>query len=61
LRRLASRPAASAAPAGCKTYALPMDMWAVGLIIAEMAMPNKKALFAGNYELADTFYAVLNF
>ncbi len=22
---------------GCKTYALPVDMWAVGVILAEMA------------------------
>ena len=32
---------------GCKIYALPMDMWAVGLITAEMSMATKKALFPG--------------
>ena len=30
---------------GCKLYALPVDMWSVGTIIAEMA--TKKPLFPG--------------
>eukprot|EP01035_Chromulina_nebulosa_P020677 gene20677-26808_t len=38
---------------GCKTYALPIDMWSVGVIIAEMV--TKKPLFAGDSEVDELF------
>ncbi len=38
---------------GCKTYALPVDMWAVGTILAEMA--TKKPLFPGDSEVDELF------
>lgn len=38
---------------GCKTYALPVDMWSVGTIIAEMA--TKKPLFPGDSEIDEVF------
>jgi len=38
---------------GCKTYALPIDMWAVGAIIAEMA--TKRPLFPGDSEVDELF------
>lgn len=38
---------------GSKTYALPLDMWSVGTIIAEMA--SKKALFPGDSEVDEIF------
>ena len=38
---------------GCKTYALPVDMWSVGTIIAEMV--TKTVLFAGDSEIDELF------
>ena len=38
---------------GCKTYALPVDMWAVGAILAEMA--TKRPLFPGDSEVDEIF------
>mmetsp|Transcript_25524 Transcript_25524/g.43054 ORF Transcript_25524/g.43054 Transcript_25524/m.43054 type:complete len:300 (-) Transcript_25524:245-1144(-) len=38
---------------GSKTYALPMDMWAVGVIIAEMV--SKRPLFPGDSEVDELF------
>ncbi len=38
---------------GCKTYALPVDMWAVGAILAEMV--TKRPLFPGDSEVDELF------
>jgi len=38
---------------GCKTYALPIDMWSVGAIIAEMV--TKRPLFPGDSEVDELF------
>ena len=38
---------------GCKTYALPVDMWAVGTILAEMT--TKRPLFPGDSEIDELF------
>jgi serine/threonine protein kinase len=38
---------------GCKTYALPVDMWAVGTILAEMS--TKRPLFPGDSEVDEIF------
>jgi serine/threonine protein kinase len=38
---------------GCKTYALPVDVWAVGAIIIEMS--TKKPLFPGDSEVDELF------
>jgi len=38
---------------GCKTYALPVDMWSVGAIIAEMV--TKRPLFPGDSEVDELF------
>ena len=38
---------------GCKTYALPVDMWAVGNILAEMV--TKRPLFPGDSEVDEIF------
>lgn len=38
---------------GCKTYALPVDMWAVGAILAEMA--TKRPLFPGDSEIDEIY------
>lgn len=38
---------------GCKTYALPVDMWAVGTILAEMS--TKRPLFPGDSEIDEIF------
>jgi serine/threonine protein kinase len=38
---------------GSKTYALPMDMWAVGAIIAEMV--TKRPLFPGDSEIDEIY------
>lgn len=38
---------------GCKTYALPVDMWSVGTILAEMV--TKRALFPGDSEIDEIF------
>lgn len=38
---------------GCKTYALPVDMWAVGTILAEMA--TKRPLFPGDSEIDELY------
>lgn len=38
---------------GCKTYALPVDMWSIGTIIAEMV--TKKPLFNGDSEIDEIF------
>ena len=38
---------------GCKTYALPVDMWSVGTIVVEMA--TKRPLFAGDSEIDELF------
>lgn len=38
---------------GCKTYALPVDMWAVGTILAEMV--TKRPLFPGDSEIDEIF------
>jgi len=38
---------------GCKTYALPVDMWAVGAILAEMT--TKRPLFPGDSEIDEIF------
>jgi cyclin-dependent kinase 1 len=38
---------------GCKTYALPVDMWSCGTIIVEMA--TKRPLFAGDSEIDELF------
>jgi serine/threonine protein kinase len=38
---------------GCKTYALPVDMWAVGTMLAEMC--TKRPLFPGDSEVDELF------
>ena len=38
---------------GCKTYALPVDMWAVGTILVEMV--TKRPLFPGDSEVDELF------
>eukprot|EP01038_Epipyxis_sp_PR26KG_P005665 gene5665-7822_t len=38
---------------GCKTYALPVDVWAVGTILAEMV--TKRPLFPGDSEIDEIF------
>jgi len=38
---------------GCKTYALPVDVWAVGTILAEMS--TKRPLFPGDSEIDEIF------
>jgi serine/threonine protein kinase len=38
---------------GCKTYALPVDMWSVGVILAEMV--TKRPLFPGDSEVDELF------
>ena len=38
---------------GSKTYALPVDMWSVGTIIAEMA--TKNVLFPGDSEIDELY------
>lgn len=38
---------------GCKTYALPLDMWSAGTIIAEMV--TKRPLFPGDSEVDELF------
>lgn len=38
---------------GCKTYALPVDIWAVGTILAEMV--TKRPLFPGDSEIDELF------
>lgn len=38
---------------GCKTYALPVDVWAVGTMLAEMA--TKRPLFPGDSEIDEIF------
>mmetsp|Transcript_18901 Transcript_18901/g.19022 ORF Transcript_18901/g.19022 Transcript_18901/m.19022 type:complete len:298 (-) Transcript_18901:111-1004(-) len=38
---------------GCKTYALPVDLWAVGAILAEMC--TKRPLFPGDSEVDEVF------
>ena len=38
---------------GCKTYALPVDMWSVGTILAEMV--TKRPLFPGDSEVDEIF------
>ena len=38
---------------GCKTYALPVDMWSVGTILAEMA--TKKPMVPGDSEVDELF------
>lgn len=38
---------------GCKTYALPVDMWAVGAILAEMV--TKRPLFQGDSEIDELY------
>jgi serine/threonine protein kinase len=38
---------------GCKTYGLPVDMWSVGTILAEMV--TKRPLFPGNSEIDELF------
>lgn len=38
---------------GCKTYALPVDTWAVGTILAEMV--TKRPLFPGDSEVDELF------
>jgi serine/threonine protein kinase len=38
---------------GCKTYALPVDMWSVGTIIAEMS--TKRPLLPGDSEVDELF------
>ena len=38
---------------GCKAYALPIDMWSVGTILAEMV--TKKPLFPGDSEIDEIF------
>lgn len=38
---------------GCKTYALPVDIWAVGTILAEMV--TKRPLFPGDSEVDELF------
>lgn len=38
---------------GCKTYALPVDMWSIGTIIVEMA--TKRPLFSGDSEIDEIF------
>lgn len=38
---------------GCKTYALPVDMWAVGTILCEMS--TKRPLFPGDSEIDEIF------
>ena len=41
---------------GCKTYALPVDMWSVGTIIVEMS--SKRPLFPGDSEVDEILYFV---
>jgi cyclin-dependent kinase 1 len=38
---------------GCKTYALPVDVWAVGTMLAEMV--TKRPLFPGDSEIDEIF------
>lgn len=38
---------------GCKTYALPVDMWSVGTIIGEMV--TKRPMFPGDSEIDELF------
>lgn len=38
---------------GCKTYALPVDMWSVGTILAEMV--TKRPIFPGTSEIDELF------
>lgn len=38
---------------GCKTYALPVDTWSVGTILAEMV--TKRPLFPGDSEVDELF------
>lgn len=38
---------------GCKTYALPVDMWAVGTMLAEMA--TKRPMVPGDSEVDELF------
>lgn len=38
---------------GCKAYALPIDMWSVGTILAEMS--TKRPLFPGDSEIDEIF------
>lgn len=38
---------------GCKTYALPVDMWAIGTILAEMV--TKRPMFPGDSEIDELF------
>jgi cyclin-dependent kinase 1 len=38
---------------GCKTYALPVDIWSVGTILAEMV--TKRPLFPGDSEVDELF------
>jgi serine/threonine protein kinase len=38
---------------GCKTYALPVDMWAVAVIFAELV--TKRPLFPGDSEIDELF------
>jgi len=38
---------------GCKTYALPVDLWAVGTILSEMA--TKKPIFPGDSEIDEIY------
>ena len=38
---------------GCKTYALPVDVWAVGTILAEMV--TKRPLFPGDSEIDEIY------
>lgn len=38
---------------GCKTYALPVDMWAIGTMLAEMC--TKRPLFPGDSEVDELF------
>jgi serine/threonine protein kinase len=43
---------------GIKSYALPVDMWSVGTIIAELA--TKTVLFAGDSEI-DEIYKIFRY
>ena len=38
---------------GCKTYALPVDVWAIGTMLAEMV--TKRPLFPGDSEIDEIF------
>jgi cyclin-dependent kinase 1 len=38
---------------GCKTYALPVDMWSIGTILIEMV--NKRPIFPGDSEVDELF------